>query len=113
MTLKLVYCGESGKVLGAQAVGGDGVDKRIDVVATALAFGLALTTLLVLILVPVMYSFFGESAREEHEEEYIAGHGPSAGGTQSSVAPDDADKEWLPQHLRETAAASGPESANA
>lgn len=39
MMLKLVYCGTSGKVLGAQAVGGDGVDKRIDVIATALAFG--------------------------------------------------------------------------
>lgn len=39
ITLKLVYCGETGKVLGAQAVGGAGVDKRIDVIATALAFG--------------------------------------------------------------------------
>lgn len=39
MTLKLVYCATTGKVLGAQAVGGDGVDKRIDIIATALAFG--------------------------------------------------------------------------
>lgn len=39
MTLKLVYCAATGKVLGAQAVGGDGVDKRIDIIATALAFG--------------------------------------------------------------------------
>lgn len=39
MTLKLVYSPETGKVLGAQAVGGDGVDKRIDIIATALAFG--------------------------------------------------------------------------
>jgi rhodanese-related sulfurtransferase len=37
MTLKLVYALD-GKVLGAQAVGGQGVDKRIDVIATAIAF---------------------------------------------------------------------------
>lgn len=39
MTLKLVYCPDTGKVLGAQAVGGDGVDKRIDVIATAIHLG--------------------------------------------------------------------------
>lgn len=39
MTLKLVYCASTGKVLGGQAVGGDGVDKRIDVIATTLSFG--------------------------------------------------------------------------
>jgi NADPH-dependent 2,4-dienoyl-CoA reductase/sulfur reductase-like enzyme/rhodanese-related sulfurtransferase len=39
VTLKLVYAPDTGKVLGAQAVGRDGVDKRIDVIATALAFG--------------------------------------------------------------------------
>ena len=66
--------------------------------ATALAFGLATTTLLVLILVPVMYSFFGTSAREEHEDEYAEGFAPTAGGT--SVAPDAAENEWLPDHLR-------------
>ncbi len=37
LTLKLVYERETGKVLGAQAVGRDGVDKRIDVIATAMA----------------------------------------------------------------------------
>ncbi len=37
LTLKLVYEPETGIVLGAQAVGRDGVDKRIDVIATALA----------------------------------------------------------------------------
>ncbi|MEZ6039109.1 MAG: FAD-dependent oxidoreductase [Planctomycetaceae bacterium] len=39
ITLKLIYCQQSGKVLGAQAIGKDGVDKRIDVIATALSFG--------------------------------------------------------------------------
>lgn len=38
VTLKLLYCPESGRVLGAQATGKDGVDKRIDVIATAMAF---------------------------------------------------------------------------
>ena len=36
MTLKLLFDPESGKVLGAQGVGGTGVDKRIDVVAIAI-----------------------------------------------------------------------------
>lgn len=37
--LKLVYDPDTGKVLGASAVGGAGVDKRIDVIATAMHFG--------------------------------------------------------------------------
>jgi rhodanese-related sulfurtransferase len=36
LTLKLVYDRKSGRVLGAQAFGAEGVEKRIDVVATAL-----------------------------------------------------------------------------
>ena len=75
--------------------------------ATAMAFGLMMTTLLVLILVPVMYSFFGTSAREEHEDEYLAGHDPARAGAAGSVAPDEAEQEWLPDHLREPR----PESA--
>lgn len=39
MQLKLVYSPSDGKILGAQGVGGDGVDKRIDVIATAMHFG--------------------------------------------------------------------------
>lgn len=39
VTLKLVYDPKTGKVLGAQAVGEAGIDKRIDVVATAMHFG--------------------------------------------------------------------------
>lgn len=39
MQLKLVYAPSDGKILGAQAVGGDGVDKRIDIIATAMHFG--------------------------------------------------------------------------
>lgn len=40
MTLKLLFAPDTGKVLGAQAVGGAGVDKRIDVLATAIQAGM-------------------------------------------------------------------------
>ncbi|EYE89037.1 CoA-disulfide reductase [Fervidicella metallireducens AeB] len=40
MTIKLLFSPEDGKILGAQAVGRDGVDKRIDVIATAIRQGL-------------------------------------------------------------------------
>lgn len=39
MTVKLIFAPEDGKVLGAQIVGYDGVDKRIDVVATSIRAG--------------------------------------------------------------------------
>ncbi|MEX0653474.1 MAG: FAD-dependent oxidoreductase [Phycisphaeraceae bacterium] len=39
MTLKLIYAPDTGRILGAQAVGRAGVDKRIDVIATAMRFG--------------------------------------------------------------------------
>ncbi len=38
ITLKLIYSPDSGRILGAQAAGKEGVDKRIDVIATAMAF---------------------------------------------------------------------------
>jgi NADPH-dependent 2,4-dienoyl-CoA reductase/sulfur reductase-like enzyme/rhodanese-related sulfurtransferase len=40
MSLKLLFDPDDGIILGAQAVGGAGVDKRIDVLATAMAGGL-------------------------------------------------------------------------
>lgn len=40
MTLKLIFEKETGKIYGAQAVGKEGVDKRIDVIATAIKGGL-------------------------------------------------------------------------
>ncbi len=39
MTLKMLYSPETRKVLGAQAIGVDGIDKRIDVIATAIKLG--------------------------------------------------------------------------
>ncbi|MFN8614221.1 MAG: FAD-dependent oxidoreductase [Vulcanimicrobiota bacterium] len=41
MTLKLLYASDTGRVLGAQAVGGKGVDKRIDVLAVAIQAGMS------------------------------------------------------------------------
>jgi NADPH-dependent 2,4-dienoyl-CoA reductase/sulfur reductase-like enzyme/rhodanese-related sulfurtransferase len=41
MTLKLLFEPESGKLLGAQGVGGAGVDKRIDVLAVAIQAGMS------------------------------------------------------------------------
>ena len=73
--------------------------------ATSMAFGLALTTLLVLILVPVMYSFFGTSAREEDHEDDAPLEGVSA------VDPDEAEREWLPESLRDDASAAAAPGA--
>lgn len=40
MTLKLIFDSKSGEILGAQGVGIDGVDKRIDVISTAIRGGI-------------------------------------------------------------------------
>jgi len=40
MTIKMLFTPDKGKVLGAQIVGRDGVDKRIDVIATAIRAGM-------------------------------------------------------------------------
>ncbi len=45
MTLKVLFHPETGKLLGAQAVGGAGVDKRIDVLAVAIQAGMTVSDL--------------------------------------------------------------------
>jgi CoA-disulfide reductase len=45
IALKLIFDKETGKIYGAQAVGTDGVDKRIDVIATAIKGGLTVEDL--------------------------------------------------------------------
>ena len=45
MTMKVVFGKDSGKLLGAQIIGSDGVDKRIDVLAAAICAGLSATDL--------------------------------------------------------------------
>ena len=42
----LMHVGTDGQILGAQAVGADGVDRRIDVIATAMRAGLSATDLI-------------------------------------------------------------------
>ncbi|MGW6725719.1 FAD-dependent oxidoreductase [Nocardia sp. NPDC055029] len=46
MSVKLLVEPETDRILGAQAVGGDGVDKRIDVLATAMAGGITASRLM-------------------------------------------------------------------
>jgi len=45
IALKILFAHETGKLLGAQAVGHDGVDKRLDVLATALKVGMTVNDL--------------------------------------------------------------------
>jgi CoA-disulfide reductase len=45
MTLKLIFDKQTGQIYGAQAVGKEGVDKRIDVIATAIKGGLTVDEL--------------------------------------------------------------------
>jgi NADPH-dependent 2,4-dienoyl-CoA reductase/sulfur reductase-like enzyme/peroxiredoxin family protein/rhodanese-related sulfurtransferase/TusA-related sulfurtransferase len=45
ITLKLIFDPQNGTVLGAQAVGSEGVDKRIDVIATAIRAGMTVMDL--------------------------------------------------------------------
>ena len=46
MSLKVLFDPETGKLLGAQGIGFDGVDKRIDVIATAIYAGLTIDDLM-------------------------------------------------------------------
>jgi rhodanese-related sulfurtransferase len=46
MAIKLLFDPSDGTILGAQAVGGEGVDKRIDVIATAIRAGMKAQDLL-------------------------------------------------------------------
>lgn len=46
LTLKLVFDPETGKILGAQGVGQKGVDKRIDIIATAIKAGFTIFDLM-------------------------------------------------------------------
>ncbi len=45
MAIKLIFCPNTGKILGAQIVGADGVDKRIDVLSTAIHGGMTVIDL--------------------------------------------------------------------
>jgi NADPH-dependent 2,4-dienoyl-CoA reductase/sulfur reductase-like enzyme/rhodanese-related sulfurtransferase len=45
ISMKLLFSSEDGRILGAQAAGADGIDKRIDVIATAITAGMTVDDL--------------------------------------------------------------------
>ncbi|MBI1375858.1 MAG: NADH oxidase [Phycisphaera sp.] len=107
MMMKLTYDEATGRVLGAQIVGGEGVDKRIDVLATAIRFGATvddLTTLDLAYAPP-----FGSAKDPVHLLGFIAQN--DRRGFDHFIAPDasrDAaaqlvdvrtDEEWNAGHL--------------
>ncbi len=72
LTLKLVFAPDTGLVLGAQAVGKDGVDKRIDVIATAMNFGATVRDLAKLDL--CYAPPFGSAKDPVHQAAFAAGN---------------------------------------
>jgi multidrug efflux pump subunit AcrB len=70
--------------------------------AAAMTFGEMVTTVLILIMIPVAYSFIGGQMPEEHDEHDAEGH--AAGST------DEGDDDWLPDYLQEE---KSPASASA
>jgi len=71
--------------------------------AAAMTFGEMVTTVLILIMIPVAYSFIGGSVDEERDDD--AAH-PVA-------ATDEGDDDWLPDYLQESTASGGPKAINA
>ncbi len=71
LSLKLVF-GLDGRILGAQAIGADGVDKRIDVIATAIAAGLGVQDLTELEL--AYAPPFGSAKDPVNVAGYVAGN---------------------------------------
>lgn len=72
LTLKLVYAPDDGKILGAQIIGAEGVDKRIDVIATAMHFG---GTVRDLAGVDLAYAPpFGSAKDPVHMAAFVAGN---------------------------------------
>lgn len=67
--------------------------------AAAMTFGEMVTTVLILIMIPVAYSFIGGQMPEEHDEEPVDGQ---------SV--DEGDDGWLPDYLQEDKTVAAPGS---
>jgi rhodanese-related sulfurtransferase len=88
MALKLTFDPATGEILGAQGVGGDGVDKRIDVLATAITGGMTVDDLESLDLA---YSPpFGSANDPVNVAGFVAGH--AVRGEVPSVSPE----TWKP-----------------
>ena len=103
MSLKLLFDPDTGAILGAQGVGGDGVDKRIDVLATALSAGISADDLADLELA---YAPPFSSAKDPvNMLGYMAENARSDDG--ALVSPDEVDglvaEGWVPLDVRTAA----------
>ena len=87
--LKVLFDPESGKLLGAQGIGRDGVDKRIDVIATAIYAGLTIDDLMNLEL---SYAPAFGSAKDAINQAGYVGNNIFTGKTESVQYGDLADK---------------------
>ncbi|NDC64482.1 MAG: efflux RND transporter permease subunit, partial [Planctomycetia bacterium] len=67
--------------------------------AAAMTFGEMVTTVLILIMIPVAYSFIGGQMPEQHDEDPGGGSGQSA---------DEGDDDWLPDYLQQETAQPAP-----
>ena len=93
VSLKVLFDPETGKILGAQGVGRDGVDKRMDVIATAIYAGLTIDDLMNLEL---SYAPAFGSAKDAINQTGYVGNNIRTGKTQTI--------QW---HELETAQAEG------
>lgn len=89
VSLKVLFDPESGKLLGAQGIGRDGVDKRIDVIATAIYAGLTIDDLMNLEL---SYAPAFGSAKDAINQAGYVGNNIFTGKTESVQYGDLADK---------------------
>ena len=72
ISLKLIFNPQDGKILGAQAVGSEGADKRVDVIATAIAAGMTVHD-----LTELEFSYappFGSAKDPVNVAGYVAGN---------------------------------------
>ena len=63
--------------------------------AAAMAFGEIVTTVLILVMIPVAYSFIGGTL-DSHSDQETQGQ-----GADPTIDPDEGDDDWLPENLRE------------
>jgi NADPH-dependent 2,4-dienoyl-CoA reductase/sulfur reductase-like enzyme/rhodanese-related sulfurtransferase len=89
VSLKVLFDPESGKLLGAQGIGRDGVDKRIDVIATGIYAGLTIDDLMNLEL---SYAPAFGSAKDAINQAGYVGNNIFTGKTESVQYGDLADK---------------------
>jgi NADPH-dependent 2,4-dienoyl-CoA reductase/sulfur reductase-like enzyme/rhodanese-related sulfurtransferase len=91
MHIKLIYDRETGRILGAQAVGKAGVDKRIDVIATVMHFKGTIDDLAGLDLAYAPQ--YGSAKDPVHMAAFVAQNQRS--GLTPAVAPDERDGQAL------------------